>query len=68
MRTQISHVYAFELDASDGRFYVLAFGRRSRGFRTHATESEARAAIADMIEGDRQNDEADAIYSRLYRY
>lgn len=62
------NVYTYERDADDGKYYILIYGRRSRGFNPSPTEADAKRRIAHMIEEDRQADEADAIYSRMYDY
>ena len=47
--------YSYELDA-DGKYYFLLYGRRSRGFRPMETEAEAKRAVADSYESQRQAD------------
>lgn len=52
----------------NGLFYVLSFGRRSKGSKSYTSEHEIKKVVADLEEESRQCDEDDARYSKIYHY
>lgn len=47
----------YEFNAKDGKWHMLMFGQRHRGFHPYDTEAAVKQAIADAAESNRQADE-----------